>query len=319
MPRRHGPPSPAQLSSVPLPTVHLARDVTPTHARAFVRDGTWLRARPGAYVVASDHATGTRTRSVALARMVALTSQSTVPQTFSHTSAAVAWGLPTVRSDGRTHVLQASRPGGRGDPGVVRHRALVPDGHRTQHRGLLVTTLERTLVDCIRTLPPLSGLIIADAALHVGADRDRCAQMLADLAGARGVVKAREILALADGGSESPGETTVRLEILRLGLPAPETQVRVETSASTVWADLGWHDWALLVEYDGRSKYDGTPTEVLLKERRRQDAVEDAGWHMVRVMKDDLRTPGLLRHRLLRHVPEDVRTSLRIRRVLNSR
>src|SRR5699024_1329882 len=115
MPRRPGPPSPTQLSTVPVPTVHLAREATPAHARALRRDGTWVRVRPGAYGAATDIPADGARRSTALAQMAALTLQSTVPQTFSHTSAAVAWGLPIVGTDGRTHVVQASRPGSRGD------------------------------------------------------------------------------------------------------------------------------------------------------------------------------------------------------------
>lgn len=250
--------------------------------------------------------------------MTALGRQSSVPLTFSHTSAAIAWGLPMVRSDSRTHVVQESRPGTRGDPGVARHRMHLPDAHRTRRDGLLVTTLERTVVDCIRMLPPLSGLIVADAALHVGADRDLCTEMLHEMIGARGIIKAREVLSLADGGAESPGETTVRFEALRLGLPVPETQVPVEMRSSTFWSDLGWRGWKLLAEYDGRQKYDTSPTETLLRERRRQEAIEDAGWHMVRFMKEDLRDRELLRRRLLRHVPSTARAALTVRPILTS-
>ncbi|MBI9113433.1 hypothetical protein [Sanguibacter suaedae] len=303
------------------PTVHLARDVTAAHARSLVRDGAWLRVRPGAYIDAprGDAPPGDTRRAVALARTTALARQSARSPTFSHTSAALLWGLPLVPGDRRIHVVQESRPGSSGDAGVVRHRIVLPGTHRTHHRGLAVTTLERTVVDCLRSLPPLPGLVIADAALHVGADRDTCARMLDAMAGTRGIVKARELLALADGGSESPGETRVRFEALRIGLPVPETQVCVQTGRSTWWADLGWVPWRLLVEYDGRDKYDGATTEALLRERRRQDALEDSGWHVVRVMKEDLRDPALLRHRLLRHVPADARAALVARRTLNSR
>ncbi|WP_143556748.1 hypothetical protein [Sanguibacter antarcticus] len=319
MPRRPGPLSPTQLSTAPLPAVHLARDFTAAHVRSCARDGTWIRVRPGAYLSTTEHPASTRDRDVALSRMIALARQSTVPLTFSHISAALLWGLPMVPGHEHTHVVQGSRPGTRGDRGVVRHRTTLHDEHRTRHNGLIVTTLERTVVDCLRMLPPLSGLIIADAALHVGADRTVCSQMLEQLAGSRGIIKAREVLALADEGAESPGETTVRFAALRMGLPVPETQIKVVTSSSTYWADLGWRGWRLLVEYDGRQKYADAATDVLLHERRRQESVEDAGWHVVRVMKEDLRTPGLLRRRLLRHVPTTAHAHLSRRPVLNSR
>ena len=76
--------------------------------------------------------------------------------------------------------------------------------------------------------------------------------LLDDMAGARGVRRARTVIELADDGAESPGETATRFVVLRAGLPVPRTQIEVTTRLGTFWADLGWEEWRVLVEYDGR-------------------------------------------------------------------
>lgn len=168
------------------------------------------------------------------------------------------------------------------------------------------------------TLPPLAGLIVVDAALHVGANLARCAEILDAQQHRRGVVRAREILSLADAGAESPGETMLRFTVLCLGLPAPTTQIEVPTPSGSFWSDLGWREWRLLCEYDGWAKYEanGSAVDAVLKEKRRQDVIEEEGWRVLRFVRDDLRTPPQLLRRLQRFIPAG--TPIRPRPILNS-
>lgn len=172
------------------------------------------------------------------------------------------------------------------------------------------------MVDCAQALPPLAALIIADAAFHIGADPAVCTEILASRSRQHGVVQAREILTLADAGSESPGETTLRFTLLRGGFPVPETQIQVSTTLGSFWSDLGWRGHHLLCEYDGRTKYGaaGSATEAVIAEKRRQDAVEESGWRMLRVVKEDFRSTSLLQ-RVHRWMPD---VALRPRPVLNA-
>ena len=124
-------------------------------------------------------------------------------------------------------------------------------------------------------------------------------ELLARRAGRRGSARARAILSLADDGAESPGESAARFVIISDGLPAPSTQVPVETRLGTFWADLGWPEWRLLLEYDGRGKYTGREAERFMQEKRRHDAVLDAGYRILRVTKEDL-TGDTLTRRVLR-------------------
>jgi very-short-patch-repair endonuclease len=239
---------------------------------------------------------------------------------ISHESAAILWGLPTLTVPDRTHLIQRSWPAGERAPDVARHSHRLGAGETTSHRGAHVTTLERTAVDCAMSLGALAGLVVADACLHNGARRDLCLDTIAAMAGRRGAPKARAILALADDGAESPGETRTRFALLRAGLPAPVTQVQVTTALGVFWSDLGWPQWRLLVEYDGRSKYDSAEhaSVVVGRERRRQRAVEEAGWRIVRVTTEDLRQPSSLVSRVARHLPPSVLDGLTVRRSLRT-
>ena len=65
---------------------------------------------------------------------------------------------------------------------------------------------------------------------------------------------------------------------------------------------MGWPEWAVLLEYDGRTKYEATgrASDAVLKEKRRQDAIEETGRRVLRVVAADLRDPAALASRVLR-------------------
>lgn len=269
-----------------------------------VRDGEWTRVRPGAYV---DTPAGTDrhadARLLALARIASVVGSLTTPLVVSHSSAALLWGLPAPTTS-RVHIVQGTTPTG-GAADVARHaHALAEDEHALVH-GVPVTSATRTVVDCAMSLSPRAGLVVADAAVHAGVDRAACLDLVARMAGRRGVVRARAVLDLADDGAESPGESLARFVLLAAGLPRPTTQVPVETRLGTFWSDLGWPEWCLLAEYDGRSKYEagGSASEVVVAEKRRQDAIEDAGYRVLRLTKEDVQVPERLVARVVRAAP----------------
>lgn len=318
MPRRPG--SPRAFRIPTLPTVHLARDHPAPDVRARVRAGTWRRVHRGAYVDTPHSSDGSDGfdgfdgfARLALGRAVAIALRSTTELTFSHTTAALLWGLPAVVDDDAAHVTQISKPTTQ-DRGVRRHVNTLSPTDRTTRLGLPVTTLERTLIDCAMTLGPRAGLVIADAALRAGADIEVCERLLAARAGHRGVVGGRAVVEFADAGAESPGESLTRLVLLRAGLPRPQTQIPVSTPNGLFWADLGWEEWRLLVEYDGRTKYtaNGPAVEAVLAERRRQDAIEEVGYRVLRVTKEDLRVDDRLLKRVRRFVPPGVELRPRV-------
>lgn len=317
MPRRPGS-SPAPRPPDP-PLLRLAREHLPADVAAQVRRGAWLRVRTGAYVDAgSDEPPGRDL--LERARLAALAQRLRSGYVISHASAALAWGLPLPRPPRRAHVTGTTHQTGR-SPDVVRHvRALDPDDVVLVH-GHPVTSLERTVVDCATTLGPLAGLMVADAALRAGASRERCLATLAAMRGHRGVAVARTVLDLADDGAESAGESTARFVLLRAGLPIPCTQVRVETHLGAFWADLGWPTWRLLGEYDGEAKYQahGDAAAAVLAEKRRQDAIEDKGYRVVRMTRHDVAEPDRLIRRVLSLAPAGAGDALVLRPALAAR
>jgi len=274
--------------------VHLARDVPRAELAEHLRAGRWEKVRHGAYVetVTSPNTYEERRRR-ALALIAAVSRQNVREHVVSHASAALLHGLPVVGPLAQVHLVQAFSCGARDADDVRRHLLELPDSQVTRRHGLLVTTLERTLVDCAMALPRRRGLVIADAALHVGADREECARILEEMSGKRGVVAARWVLDAADAGSESAGETLARFEVLAAGLPRPVTQLRVEAEGYVSWGDLGWPEHRVLLEYDGTAKYEagGSASSAVLAEKRRQERLEAAGWKVVRVAAPDLREP----------------------------
>ena len=74
--------------------------------------------------------------------------------------------------------------------------------------------------------------------------------------------------------------------------------------------------WRVALEYDGRGKYAGGAPDALVREKRRQDAITEAGWRLVRVTWADLRDPGGLVRRVLRAVPAGAVGALQPRRLL---
>ena len=299
----------------------LSREHPPGTPAQAVRDGAWERVRRGAYRAraqheASRHATE---RRLAIDRARALDQQLAADHVLSHTTAALIHGFRLWSLPRTTHVVQRYAASSASADDVSRHRSELGPRDRTHVAGMTVTTPARTVADCLRLLSPFEGLVVADSALRTGVRREDVATVL-DRAGpgARGVRRARHVLALADAGAESAWETWLRYVVVRTGLPCPTTQLEIRTSLGRVRADAGWERWRLLLEFDGAVKYrtsgDGLaprddPGRVLVQEKRRQEAVERAGWRMLRFMASD--SAVSVEHRVLGALPAEVVRSLR--------
>ncbi|MGV8967411.1 MAG: hypothetical protein ACOH2F_14170 [Cellulomonas sp.] len=284
-------------TSAPLPAVLLARELAPASVRVRTRSGELERIRPGAYrrvpiPVAPGpvpvHAAAAA-RDLALTRIAAVGRQLRTPFWFSHESAALIWGCPLWTAPARTHIIQTVQPSDHGERSLTRHVMALMPADRQLWRGVPVTSLDRTVVDCLRQLPPRDALVLADGALRLGADREELRARVDALAGGRGVVGARTVLDHADGRAESPWETFVRFLFLQHGLPTPELQIPIHTRLGSFRADLGWPAWKLLLEVDGFVKYSTSddPARIVFEEKRRHDAIMDEGWGILRVTASD--------------------------------
>ena len=195
-------------------------------------------------------------RTLSLMRGIA---QSHPSWNFCGTSAAVAHGLPVTWSL-LTHVEVATHSSGRSVPGIRMRR--LSERHATMQNGLRLTTLWRTVFDCLVELNLPDALAIADAALR---RTGMTASWLVDhlrrsYRGHRGLRRALEIAALADGRSESGGESIARATMHELGFATPQIQVWFEDPLEPgKWfrVDFAWltNDGQLiLAEMDGRAK-----------------------------------------------------------------
>lgn len=292
-----------------MPPVVRARDLDPDELRARVRAGTLLRVLRGVY---AEPTSATEPWAAALhlllCRAAAVHALRPGEHWFSHRTAAALWGcaldvVPTT-VDVTAPVTRRSSSA-RARVGVVEHWT-ADAGRAAEVTDLLdlpITTLARTLVDCASTLPGRSGLVLVDSGLRAGADPDELRRVLAGSTGQRGVRRARIVVERADDRAESAGESLVRWHLLAQGLPAPEPQVAIGTRLGLRWVDLGWRDEQVAVEFDGRVKYgaDGrTAAAAVFEEKRRQDALEEAGWRVLRVTWADLRDPPALASRVRR-------------------
>lgn len=283
-----------------------------------MRTGTLEKIRAGAYRRTPPRAAGSvpeaAARDLALARIAAIGRQLETPFWFSHESAALVWGCSVWKAPTRTHIIQTVRPHQQGDPQLTRHMMPLAPTDRARWRGVPVTSLDRTVVDCLSGLPPLDGLVIADSALRLGADRGAIAHQIDTRTGYRGIVRARTVLEYADRRAESPWETFVRYILVSNGLPRPDLQIPICTRRGWFWADLGWPEWKLLIEFDGFVKYaaaaGGDPARAVFEEKRRQDAIEEEGWGVLRTTAADLRQPTTLVTRVCRRLPPSVTAHL---------
>lgn len=240
----------------------------------------------------------------------------------SHEAAAVARDLPLPPSSRIEPVITGSRvrPGRRN--GVRYVRAVLPDHHVADDLGYSATTLERTAVDVAREHAMPGSLATMDAALRQliavesaglmdlrdavrdlelrGLARSKVAEVLAECGQVRGVRNARECVDVADPAAESPLESMSRGVLLNAGIPRPDCGVPVSGSDGRLyWADMLWRDTCTIGECDGVLKY--TDPSDLYREKLRQEALEEAGWRVVRWGYGELmREPGRIVDRILR-------------------
>lgn len=161
-------------------------------------------------------------------------------------------------------------------------------------RGLPVTSPVRTAADLARLLRRPDALASLDALLRLpGMDKHVVLAKLARFAGARGVVQARELAALADGRSESPMESRTRLRAIDAGFPPFEPQVTVVDDRGEFVArlDLARREERKAVEYDGDVAHGSAAQKA--HDRRRRRRVEACGWDLVVVTGEHVLGRGL--------------------------
>jgi very-short-patch-repair endonuclease len=195
----------------------------------------------------------------------------------------------------------------------------LPKEHRDTHpSGLLVTTPPRTAVDVAADHPLPEALITLDSAARrilrerVGSrrvrDHNRNARLLESVRGefieAMAVAATlhtraalRGIVPLVDPRRESALESLSYGEMVRVGFPLPQLQVPVTTPEGLAFPDFLWAEARVIGEADGKGKY--TDRDALLREKRRQELLEEMGFRVIRWSWEQMRLrPAKVLHRI---------------------
>ncbi len=254
-----------------------------------VRRGRLRRVRRGVLCAAQTWAgAGPRERAALAARAYVLVAPRTAG-VVSHVTAAALLGLP-VPADAADAVWVTVPPGARPrrDGDLVRQVAGLPPAEVALVAGVRCTTAVRTVADCLRHLPAMDAVPLADAALRAGlVDADELAAFVGRHRWPRAAA-ASALLGLLDGRRESVLESQSAVVIHQHGLPRPAEQVRVlDASGRFVGrADFLWEEQGVVGEADGLSKYAGEDAaRVVADERRRQAQFAALGLVVVRWTK----------------------------------
>lgn len=267
---------------------------TDREIRTHLKAGEWLKVRRGVYVAAALVAEQEHGR-LWLLKDWAAHLVTTEPHLMSHDSAARLHGLPMLHVDTpASHLTRTRLVGSRTEHGITHHLSARPVS-AVAFDGVEATSIARTVIDIAREHGFRHGVVVADAALRRGVTRE---ELLAELDRQRNwprAAAARAVVEFADDGAENALESIGRVFVASLGLGPVTTQFAVRLADGGIaWCDLivGCHT----IELDGRIKLtpaaDGgvatsSQTEILWKERRRQQMVCAEGLGMSRLDWDD--------------------------------
>ena len=274
------------------------------HDRAIakaVASGQWVRVRRGAYVLGPIYAgLDLAGRYDLLCR--AAVRQAKTPVVLSHTSALAQWGCPLWEADlTEVHLTRPDGRTNRREAQVRPHRGLLLDGDLQEHKGLAVVSPARAVLEYTTVTDVEHSLVEVDDLLH---------RKLVELAELRaryalmsqwpGTLITDLVLRLADGRSESVGETRARYLVWSQGLPPPEVNYPIldENGREVARVDLAWPEYGLFLEFDGKAKYERllnegeSSSDVVFREKQREDMIRRlTGWRCIRIVWADLYSP----------------------------
>ncbi|KQT94565.1 hypothetical protein ASG49_06840 [Marmoricola sp. Leaf446] len=174
------------------------------------------------------------------------------------------------------------------------------DGHRrglaardvdTVH-GVRVTSPARTALDLGRLLWRFDALAALDGFLRVGVRREELVAECARFRGFRGVRQLRALVPLADGLSESPGESALRLWWYDAGLatPVPQHWLQDDRGVDRCRLDLADPPSRFGAEYDGEEHH--TSEDDRAHDQTRRDWAAARHWRVEVFTKQDVYGSG---------------------------
>lgn len=233
-------------------------------------------------------------------RRIVAAGRSSTRAVISGRSAARLHGIETLNGDASVELTYPgntrSRPRSEWPQGIVYRSRYLPPEEITIVHGLRVTTVARSLRDIAVFHGVLPALVAMESALrkHVVTEEE----LIREVTGTArypGKKKVREAVGLASLSPDSAAESVARWVLLSYDIPGLmniQMQVRIVTSEGMKIVDFLLNDDVIL-EIDGEIKYENGAygrllNETLREERRREVALQNKGFRVIRAGWKDL-------------------------------
>ena len=285
--------------------------LTDNDLRGLVHRGLLERVARSAYICPGPLTTPMQRHLVAVRALLRARPQLAA----SHISAAVVHGLPVLRADlvhiHLTHRGQIERTRRRATYTV--HRRPVPDAFTKaasdaftkaapdafiKADGLSVVVPALAVLGTVLVAGIPSGVAAADSALRQElTTKKQLEEWLARLRHTPGLGAARHVVAQASPTAESAGESFARLVLIDLGyVVVPQLRIVSENGRFVARVDFYLPELGVVVEFDGRIKYEGLDgADALAAEKQREDRIRALGYGMARLVWADLFNPARVR------------------------
>jgi hypothetical protein len=273
-----------------------------------VKSGAWVRVRRGAYVLGTDWAElDDNQRYGVLCR--AAVRQAGTRVILSHLSSANEYGAPLWEADLATvHLTRADERAGRAEAGIVQHRGVLEEDDVVERNGLETMSATRAAIELTTILDVEHALVEIDYLLHQGFTTiERLHTRYEAMAYWPRTLTTDLVLRLADGRSESVGETRARYLCWTQHLPAPVPNYPIldEHGVEIARVDLAWPELGLFLEFDGKVKYERhrregeSVSDCVIREKNRESLIcEMTGWRCIRIIWADLYKPAATADRI---------------------
>ncbi|TFV50445.1 hypothetical protein E4P43_10825 [Blastococcus sp. TF02A-35] len=218
---------------------------------------------------------------------------------FSHATAAALLGAP-MAPPRQAHIALTPRRVLPQRAEFVTHARRLHAEDVVLHHDLRVTSGAQTYLDLAETLPPAELVAVGDALLRAGhLDGVSLARRLARAARVRGVVRARKCASLLSPLSMSRPESLVRywLTVSNLPTPVPQLPVLDRWGREVAHADLGYAEWKVALEYEGRQHADA---DQFRRDIDRYSLMAADGWLVLRFAGRHLTGPSIVLDRTRR-------------------
>lgn len=276
--------------------------------------GKLVRVRRGLYLPAEIWG-GLKPWEQYRMRIQAVHDLAAVHPVFAGESAAQVMGLPIIGIPRQVQtVIATGTSGGRSGNGVHRVKAIDGDPKPWTMFGLQVTPPPQTVRDLAvrrpltHSLPAMYRLMQRkvlpgsphNVSLVFTADNVRDSALLLPNNAQRQRVE--RVLEVADGLSQSAGESLSRAIMIQNGFPIPLLQEEFRDERGRIgFPDYDWEEFKTLGEFDGHEKYSAqrylkgkTPSQVVIEEKNRENRLRARGYTVVRWEWADVKDPRRL-------------------------